>query len=197
MSPLDTRLDRRGLLRRLRQVDRVLEGPVTLILVGGAAALLLVEKGRMTRMTLDLDAMAGPDDAALEHAIERLRRSGADLPLSARSDAFEAYLPPDWRERVVEPVGLRLRKLRVLVPAAEDLACMKVFSFREKDRQDIQALAKSPGFDLSRFRAAFEATLPAAVGGDPRHHAQSFVLAWNDLVPDAPVRIEDVIRKRA
>lgn len=137
-----------------------------------------------------------PDDDTLRRAVEALKRGGTLLPLSARSDAFEAYLPPDWRERLQGPAGLRLARLRVRVPAAEDLACRKVFAFREKDRQDIDALASLDGFDFARFRASFEATLPAAIGGDQRHYAQSFVLIWNDLAPRDPLQIEDVLRAK-
>jgi len=78
-----------------------------------------------------------------------------------------------------------LRFLRVLTPAAEDLAAMKVFRFHAKDAEDVVALAGTRGFDRERFRSAFFAALPAAIGS-PSWHEQSFWMIWGRLYPSSP-----------
>ena len=169
-----SRMDRRDLERALAHLDVLCPGPVELTLVGGAAVALLVPD---TRVTFDLDAMAGPGLPGLLAALAEHDAADERPPLSTRSDAFELFLPPDWRERRIVHHLSGLRRLTVLTPAPEDLAVMKLFRFHAKDADDIARLSQRPGFDRERLRTAFETTLPGALG-DPAWHRQSFQMIW-------------------
>lgn len=180
-----TLLDRKGLGTALRAIDAVLEEPADLILVGGAAVLLLTDG---VRVTFDLDAM---QSAGLER-IARATAESPSLPLNARSDPFEVFLPEDWRERLIGHTVEGVHRLRVYTPSPEDLAIMKVFRFGPKDADDIARLAGRRGFDRRSFRQRFIRVLRAAIG-DPGWHAHSFEMVWNRLFPAEPLRREDLL----
>jgi hypothetical protein len=178
------RLDRCQLLEILRAVDDDLREPASLLLVGGAAVLLLTQT---TRVTLDVDLLASE---GVERALEVAERRATSV-FSLRSDAFEICLPEDWRDRLTWH-DLRLTHLTIGTPAPEDLAVMKVFRFLAKDADDIASLFHTPGFGHRAWRRRFIDTLPYVIG-EPRWHAQSFVMIWNRLVPEEPLRVEDVV----
>lgn len=171
------RLDRPTLVRILHSLDRGLDEPADLILVGGAALLLLVDDARVT---FDLDALGSPGLARIERVAANLQVDGASVPLSSRSAMFEGHLPDDWSQRLRWHALPHLQRLRVGTPAPEDLAVMKVFRLLSKDADDILRLAGLAGFDRDLFRRGFESALPSAIG-DPRWHAQSFKLVWERL----------------
>lgn len=179
------RLDRKGLEVVLREMDARLETEADLILVGGAAVILLAEGPRVTS---DLDAMWTDDLDQLENAAASI----SSIHFSRRSDPFEICLPGDWRDRLVRHPIAGLSRLRVHSPAPEDLAVMKVFRFGPKDADDIARLASRPGFDRSRFRAGFENAVVATIG-DPRWHAQSFEMLWNRLYPEQPLSRNELL----
>lgn len=172
-----TRLDRPTLGRILHALDRDLDEPADLVLVGGAALLLLVDDARVT---FDLDVLGSSGLERIARVARDLDFEGKPLPLSTRSAMFEGHLPPDWADRVRWHAIAHLQRLRVATPSPEDLAVMKVFRLLSKDADDILRLATLPGFDRDLFRRGFALALPNAVG-EPRWHEQSFRLVWERL----------------
>lgn len=178
-------LGRRRLAAILQSVDAQLDRPTRLVLVGGAAVLLLTTE---ERVTYDIDAMYDDDFGRVAVAAKAVPA----LDINARSDPFEICLPEDWRDRLVQHAQSSLSLLRVFTPAAEDLAVMKVFRFAPKDADDIARLAAQPGFDRQRFRAGFENAVRATIG-EPRWHAQSFEMIWSRLYPGEPVSRDELL----
>jgi len=165
---------------------------VELIVVGGSAVLVLAPDSEATR---DLDVLWSDGLRLLSERLgeEKWSALKAELRLSTRSDPFEIRLPPEWRERALRAKEFSSDKLSVFTPVPEDLAVMKLFRFHSKDAEDIRRLAAGR-FDPSEFKKSFVATLPFAIG-DPRWHAQSFVMLWNNLYPNSPVEVDEILRE--
>jgi hypothetical protein len=184
-------ITRDGLKVLLARLDRLVAEPVELLLVGGAAVLVHSPDGVATR---DLDAF--PTES-LQHLLNALARSpevASTIDLNTSSSAFESYLPEDWVERVQRSAEFSTTRISVLTPSPEDLAVMKVFRYVAKDAEDIARLAALEAFHRVDFLSRFLSVLPIAVG-EPRIHAQSFSLVWNQLYTDDPVEIEDLLRE--
>jgi hypothetical protein len=175
--------DLRGFLRKVDSAD----GPdLDLVLVGGAAVQLLCNDG--SRFTRDIDLLT-------DETLPQLRRVAAaafpDVDINARSRMFEQNLPDDWRDHL-RLVHEGRKRLRVFVPCPEDLAVMKLLRMGPKDEADIERLTQLAGFDRKRFHDGFLDVLGRAIG--PRRlHAQSFVLAWNELFPEEPALDIDAV----
>jgi hypothetical protein len=103
--------------------------------LGGSGALILT--GYLSRRTQDLDVV---DE--LPEEIRSLRKKLEDLSKRYRLEIahFQShYLPKGWENRVhsLEPFG----RLQVFLVDAYDVFLSKLFSAREKDRDDLRALA--------------------------------------------------------
>ncbi len=176
-------ISRDDLASALARADGRLEGQADLLLVGGAAVLVLCLDAVATK---DVDAFP---TSSLPRLSEALGVGGSGSPaidVNTASRGFEIYLPDDWQKRLRISTEFSTRMIRVLTPALEDLAVMKVFRFAAKDAEDIARLAGLADFDRDEFLRRFLAVLSAAVG-EPRWHAQSFCLIWNALYPDRPL----------
>jgi hypothetical protein len=103
--------------------------------VGGSGALILT--GYLSRQTQDLDVVDElPEDIrslhkTLDSLMQRYRLQLAHFQ--------SHYLPAGWEQRVhsLEPFG----RLRVFLVDVYDVFLSKLFSAREKDRDDLRALA--------------------------------------------------------
>jgi hypothetical protein len=176
-------ISRDDLAAALARADGRLEEPAELLLVGGAALLVLCPDAVATK---DLDAFPTESLGRIAQALAGAARETGAIDIDTASRGFEIYLPDDWQERLRTSAELSTRMIRVLTPAPEDLAVMKVFRFAAKDAEDIARLAGLAEFDREAFLRRFLAVLPAAVG-EPRWHSQSFTLIWNALYPDRPL----------
>lgn len=178
------------LKRALTGADHRLDERVDVILVGGAAVIVLSPDGSSTR---DIDALSGEGLSRLKRALAEAGTQG--LELNDGADSFEVYLPQDWRGRLRLSRKFSTRRIKIYTPAPEDLAVMKVFRLAAKDADDIALLAGLPAFRRKRFLAGFLDVLPVAIG-DQRHHAVSFAMVWNRLWPKEPITEEQLLRKR-
>lgn len=103
------------LARFLRAVDRHLEQPERVVIIGGAAAALHYGA---RRATIDID-VATPVSPALRSAIQRARNdTGLELPCE-QSGVFDA--PYKYEDRLRRIEGLGLERLQVFVPEKHDL----------------------------------------------------------------------------
>jgi hypothetical protein len=118
----------------LRELGTTIHQPAR-VHVGGSAALIAL--GRLSRHTDDIDVVDEvPVEVRMEHELlDRLsRRYGLYLA------HFQShYLPQRWEQRV-QALGV-FGRLEVFVIDAYDIALSKLFSAREKDRDDLRMLA--------------------------------------------------------
>jgi hypothetical protein len=119
--------------RYLRELSAHVHRPVRLV-IGGSVALIL--EGLLSRATEDIDIVDEvPADLRQQHALlERLQRTYG-LQLTHFQSHF---LPSGWETRVrsLEPLG----RLQVGLVDAYDVFLSKLFSARDKDRNDLHAL---------------------------------------------------------
>jgi hypothetical protein len=146
----------RELRRFLAAVDRAVEHPVEVVVIGGAAAAL--EYG-VTSGTRDIDTWTRVrEDLAV--AAQRARQAtGLAVPL-AQSRVADG--PHDFESRLERALP-RLRRLKVMVPEKHDLVLMKVVRGDEHDLQAVEAIHRRSPLELSilvrRYREEMSATI--------------------------------------
>ena len=138
----------REIVRFLQAVDRHLDEPFRLDVIGGAAALLSF---RIDSGTVDIDA--ANNVAGLQDACRAARdETGLDIPVSTAG----IYDGPYFYERRMKRVPIRgLRKLQVFVPEKHDWALMKIVRLIEKDIEDIREVDEKAGFRRAVFLKRF------------------------------------------
>lgn len=155
----------------LAELDALLDEPFQLHCIGGFA--LVVGYG-LPRATNDLDyrslipynrindlqAMAGP---------------GSDLAkkykLCVQHTGVES-IPENYEERLFELFPGHFRNLRLLVPDACDLVLSKLTRNLERDRQDVEFLARTQRLSPALLRERYEKELrPILIGPESRHDA--------------------------
>jgi hypothetical protein len=146
----------RELRRFLAAVDRAIEHPVEVVIIGGAAAALGYG---VTSGTRDIDTWTRVrEDLAVA---ARRARQAAGLPVPLAQSAV-ADGPHDFESRLERSLP-RLRRLRVMVPEKHDLVLMKVLRGDEHDLQAIEAIHRRSPLDLSilvrRYREEMSATI--------------------------------------
>ncbi len=183
-------ITRDGLRMVMAQLDGLVNDPVELLLVGGAAVLVHSPDGVATR---DLDALPTESLQTLLTALASHPEVAATVDLNTASAGFETYLPEDWEDRIERSEDFSTAHISVFTPSSEDLAVMKLFRYVAKDAEDIARLAATELFNAASFKTLFLTVLTTAIG-QPRLHAQSFSLVWNELYPDNPVDIDELLK---
>lgn len=127
------------LLRFLEAVDRHLEAPERIVMIGGAAAALAYGARRAT-IDIDLITTLSPE---LERAIARAgSEAGTAVPVSFVGVWDGPY---DYERRLEGLHPRRWERLRVLVPEKHDLALMKTVRAYEHDVEVIEEIhARNP-----------------------------------------------------
>lgn len=128
-----TRTDPEDIRRMLRALGDPLDRPVCMI-VGGSAALIL--PGLLTRATDDIDVVDEvPEPIRTNYPLLKELKDRYGLQIAH----FQSrYLPTGWEKRLcsLEPMG----KLQVYLVDGYDVVVSKLFSRREKDKNDLQML---------------------------------------------------------
>ncbi|MCL4210411.1 MAG: hypothetical protein HRU76_05415 [Phycisphaeraceae bacterium] len=129
-------------LQFLRELGERLQSPAR-IDIGGSTALILA--GLLSRATEDIDVVdEAPEPIRSDHALLRSLSERYGLALTH----FQShYLPTGWSERA-KPLG-RFGKLEARLVDPVDIFTGKLFSRREKDLDDLRALA--PRLDRARI----------------------------------------------
>lgn len=135
-------LDAAGMRTAFRELDRALDGPVHLIVGGGAAMALAYGH---TLATQDVDAFAAREGASVPEIAERARAVAERLHiapdwLNAHFETFAHVLPRDYPKRLRPVFGGTHLKVDALGP--EDLLVMKCFAGRDKDRPHARRLIR-------------------------------------------------------
>ena len=157
------RTDRETIFRFLRELGERIDVPTRLEL-GGSAVFII--HGLLRRGTEDLDAIDEiPQSLRDQHDLLNILADSHGLRLAH----FQShYLPEGWRQRL-ESLGL-FGKLEVFLLDPTDIVVGKLFSNRQKDRDDLRMLFGT--FDkeatLTRLRTAGHRLL-----AEPKLHANA------------------------
>jgi len=172
------------LRRFLAAMDRALDRPAEVVVIGGAAAAL--EYGVATG-TRDIDTWTRVHES-LAVAAERARQTtGLGVPFS-RSGVADG--PHDFESRLERTLP-RLRRLKVMVPERHDLVLMKVLRGDEHDLQAIEAIHQRSPLELpilvKRYREEMSATII-----DPGRLRGQFLTMVERLFPEG---VDEVARR--
>lgn len=155
------RFDRSQLIAFLRAIDRNLAEPVSLLLVGGAAA--SIAYGARIR-TADIDVLHSSSDNVLTAARRARQQTGLGVTVGA---APVAELPYRFRERVKKVRGVEFDRLTITVPDKYDLVLSKALRAYPHDMEAISEI--HAGHKLSRRTLVrrFETELMNLATADP------------------------------
>jgi len=155
------RFDRRQLVAFVRALDRNLEQPTTVVVIGGAAAAMAYHAG--TR-TADIDVWQGLSEAILQAAEHARRETGLAIEIGS---AAVADLPLNYEDRLRPARGLRLDKLTMVFPDKYDLALAKAVRGYQHDLDAIEGIHRRHRLAARTLIARFDEEMSAAIA-DPR-----------------------------
>jgi hypothetical protein len=173
--------------RFLRAVDRALERPATVIIIGGGAAAL---KYRIDDPTTDIDTFNALG-ADLRRAIAAARRAtGLVMPFEQSGVADGPY---HFEDRLLRAMP-RLARLTVLVPERHDLALMKTVRGDQADFAKLQAIHDRTPFDLSVLLRRYEEEMGHVVI-HPRRLKGNFLALVESLFPETATLVEKALER--
>jgi len=144
---------RDALLGFLTEIDRLLEKPADMEIIGGAAALLVYGA---TSPTKDIDSFLPIPDEILRAAAEVRRR----IPLDR---ATVADPPWNYEDRRLL-VDLPFHSLSIWVPERHDLLLMKSIRSSRHDDEVIQEMHQVQPFDLETIVHRWNEEISQAIG---------------------------------
>ena len=145
----------------LKALDKELDEPFELILIGGTAATLAY---KVTRATRDIDAIN--DVKGLQKAYEATKqKTGVDIPLEQVS-VFDA--PYDYEDRLVILEDSSLTNLVIKIPEIHDLILMKTIRGYEHDFEAIQEMIEKNEVSKSTLEERIRNELGQAIGNKKR-----------------------------
>ena len=176
------------LRRFLAAMNRALERPAAVVVIGGAAA--AIEYG-VASGTRDIDTWTRVhEDLAV--AAERARQTtGLEVPF-AQSGVADG--PHDFESRL-ERVLPRLRRLKVMVPEKHDLVLMKVLRGDEHDLQAIEAIHERSTLELPILLKRYQKEMGATII-DPGRLRGQFLTMVERLFPADLDTVEKRLRAR-
>ena len=161
----------------LRELGLAIAAPEK-IEIGGAIALIIA--GVLSRRTEDID-IVDEVPASIRNEHDLLRRLAGRYGLQLTH--FQShFLPEGWRNRI-RGLG-RLGKLDVFVVDPLDIFVGKLFSAREKDRDDLRALARVLGKNEIEDRLKTSAKSLAAQKSLAAHAADNWYILFGETLPN-------------
>lgn len=155
----------------LGELDALLDEPIELHCIGGFAVVMgyglprgtndldyrtLVPYNRLN----DLQRLAGPSSALARKHKVYVQHTGVES------------MPENYDERLTELYAGRFKNIRLFVPDAYDLVLSKLTRNIERDRQDVEFLARTKHLDPTVLRERYEKELrPILIGPPSRHDA--------------------------
>lgn len=141
------------ILQFLAEIDELLDEPVAMEVIGGAAALLAYGAKTATR---DIDSFV-PIDARIYRAADLASRK---IPLDRAAVADPPWNYEDRRRRLELP----FRYLAVVVPERHDLLLMKAVRASRHDEEVIQEMHEVQPFDLETIVQRYDEEMGQAIG---------------------------------
>jgi hypothetical protein len=123
----------------LKNLDKRINSPCSIVICGGAAA--IVGYG-LNRFTGDIDILEPfPKSETFYMSVKELLESSGLDPKSINDGAkgFVDYLSPDFRKRVI-PLDAGFENLEVSIISKADFITMKICAWRESDMQDVKSV---------------------------------------------------------
>ena len=155
----------------LGELNALLDEPIELHCIGGFAVVMgyglprgtndldyrtLVPYNRLN----DLQRLAGPGSALARKHKVYVQHTGVES------------MPENYDERLTELYAGRFKNIRLFVPDAYDLVLSKLTRNIERDRQDVEFLARTKHLDPAVLRERYEKELrPILIGPPSRHDA--------------------------
>lgn len=153
----------------LTELDALLDEPIELHCIGGFA---LVAGYGLPRGTNDLDYRTLFPYNRIND-LQRLAGPGSDLArrhkVHVQHTGVES-MPENYEERLTELYPGRFKNIRLFVPDAYDLVLSKLSRNIERDRQDVEFLAKTMHLDPAILRQRYELELKPNLIGPPSQH---------------------------
>ncbi|HTQ76376.1 MAG TPA: DUF6036 family nucleotidyltransferase [Burkholderiales bacterium] len=178
--------DRQQLLTFLRAIDRNLRSEVEVVVVGGAA--LSIAYG-VEKRTSDIDVIELK--GSNEDLARALRLAWEDTGLAvAISPATVTVIPDQFEGRLRKARGLRLRRLKFVVPEKYDLALSKIAAStaRPHDLDAVLDLHDKHRLSRNQLLARFDAEMARVSVADERQLALTMAVAVAELYGDQSAR---------
>lgn len=156
----------------LGELDDLLDEPFELHCIGGFAA--VVAYG-LPRSTNDLDYYSLIPWNRLGD-LEHLAGEGSDLARKHKvhiHHAGVASLPENYEERLVELFSGRFKRIRLFVLDPYDLILSKLSRNADRDREDVEYVARTLRVDPHILRERYETELRPNLIGSPEQHDQT------------------------
>jgi len=156
----------------LGELDTLFDEPIRLHCIGGFAVVAGYGLPRATNdldyRTLipydrinDLQRLAGPGSALAEKHKVHVQHPGVDA------------IPESYDERLTELSPGRFKNIRLFIPDAYDLALSKLSRNIERDRQDVQFLARTEHLEPAILRQRYNEELRPNLLGDLNQHDET------------------------
>jgi len=150
----------------LHKLDEQLTQPTELHCFGG---FVIAEYYGLIRSTADIDILEsrGTDPGTIT------RLAGKDSALHKRYRVYVdvvgvATVPEDYESRLATAFAEGFKHLRMLAFERHDLVLAKLERNSDRDREDVQAIARGPGLDVSVLRSRYERELRPLLGRPQR-----------------------------
>jgi hypothetical protein len=150
----------------LHGLDEQLSQPTELHCFGG---FVIAEHYGLGRSTGDIDILEskGTDPGTI------VRLAGKGSPLHKRYRVYVdvvgvATVPEDYESRLATVSTDEFRHLRIRALERHDLVLAKLERNSDRDREDVEALARGPGLDISVLKSRYEQELRPFVGRPDR-----------------------------
>jgi hypothetical protein len=137
----------------LAEIDELLDEPVSMEIIGGAAALLAYGARSATK---DIDSLVDIDERIRRAALLTVHR----IPLDRAAVADPPYNYEDRRQRL----EMTFRKLVVWVPERHDLLLMKAVRAARHDEEVLQEMHEAEPFDLETIVERYNEEMGQAIG---------------------------------
>lgn len=164
----------------LHTLDGQLSQPTALHCLGG---FVIAEHYGLTRSTADIDIFEsrGTDAGTIA------RLAGKGSPLHQRYRVYVdvvgvATVPQGYENRLETVAGEEFRRLRIRAFERHDLVLAKLERNSDRDREDVEALARGPGLDVSVLKSRYERELRGFLGRPDREELT--LSLWIEIIEE-------------
>ena len=181
MSPF-RKYTREELATFVRSIDELLEQPMEMLVIGGAAAALAYGA---TGSTKDIDTWNNVPRAVAKAAAEAREMTSLPVPIEKAGVTDGPY---HYEDRV-RPVAMKLKKLRLFVPERHDLALMKVVRGDRHDEDMIAEIHAHHPLKLDTLLRRFEEEMGHVIKDERVLRSQFRALISRLFGPEAAKRV--------
>jgi len=175
------RFTKKDIERLLIALDKYLEEPAEMILIGGTAALLAYQTSGRTQ---DIDTFNKTNHLKKAHK-KAIAETGINIPLSRSSVADGPY---DFESRLIIYKDLQLKSLIIKIPDVVDLILMKIIRGVEHDLETIRELIQKNHVSSKILIERFKNEMGHVIG-DPKKLRLNLLAMLEENYPDLDLSI--------